>query len=353
MWLENKILKEDLEYIVSCDFIPFEKLRNKTILITGATGLIGQNLVNALIFANIKKQLNIKVLALVRNIEKANMLFSNQIKENKGLEFIIGDVRNFESPKCDIDYIIHGASITQSKDFVEKADEVKDISINGTKYLLDFAKQKNTKSFVYLSSMEVYGYPEKGHICKEDESYDFDINQPRNSYPIAKLECEKLCKESSISTKVVRLAQTFGLGITKDDNRFFAMVARCIKENKDIVLNTKGETERCYLYTADAVTAILTVLLNGKDKEIYNAANEDTYCSIKAVAEKAVKEIAKDKIKLLVNIKDNEKYPNPTYLDLDISKLRFLNWNYNINYMSSYNNYICKYISRMIESIYE
>lgn len=349
MWLENKIIHEDLEYINSRDFIPWKNLRNKTIFVTGTTGLIGQNLVNGLLYANIKRKLNLKILGLVRSLDKANEKFRKQLEETKALKFVIGDVRDFDFPTENIDYIIHGASITSSKDFIEKPEEVKNIAIEGTKHLLELARIKNVSSFVYLSSMEVYGFPEKGHICTEDESWIFDINESRHSYPLAKLECEKMCKEYcdkyEVSTKSIRLAQTFGPGINYDDKRIFAQFARCAIENKDIVLHTKGETERCYLYTADAVTSILIVLLNGKNGEIYNAANPETYCSIKEMAENIAHNIACDKIKVLYDQNDlNKGYFNKTFLNLSINKIEKLGWKYNKFIDKQLNNYIHIYI---------
>ena len=344
MWIDNKIVKEDLEYINSCDFISWDKLRNKTIFVTGTTGLIGQNLVNGLLYSNIKRNLNLKILGLVRNIEKANDKFKSQLQETNALKFVVGDVRDFEYPECNIDYIVHGASITASKDFVEKPEEVKSIAIDGTKHVLELARTKKVSSFVYLSSMEVYGYPEKGHVCTENESYDFNPNEPRNSYPIAKLECEKLCKEYyekyGISTKSIRLAQTFGPGVDYDDNRIFAQFARCVIENKDIVLHTKGETERCYLYTADVVTAILTVLLNGNSGEIYNAANPETYCSIKDMANIMCDEICKGKINTKVNEHKKTEYLNTVFYLLNIDKIKRLNWEYRFSLKKSYERLI-------------
>lgn len=353
MWTDNKIVKEDLEYINSCGFIPWEKLRNKTIFVTGATGLIGQNLINGLLYSNIKKNLNIKVIALIRNIDKANEKFKNQLQETKALEFIIGDVRNFEYPKCNIDYIVHGASITASKDFIEKSLEVKNIAVDGTKHLLELAREKKVSSFVYLSSMEVYGYPKKGHVCKEDESWIFDLYEPRNSYPIAKLECENICKDYckkyDISTKSIRLTQTFGPGAEYNDSRVFVEFARCVLENRNIVLHTKGETERCYLYTADAITAILTVLLSGNKGEIYNAANAETYCSIKEMAENIVHNVSKGKIDIVFDNNNNNKYFNKTYLKISTHKLERLKWEFCKDFNEKSNNYMYIYLHRIIE----
>lgn len=346
MWKKNNVEKNDVEYINSCSFIPWRELENKTVFVTGASGFVGQNLINGLLYVNAKRNLNMKILGLVRSIEKAKKIFDLQPKYLDALEFVIGDIRTFEYPKQNIDYIIHGASITSSKDFVEKSEEVKSIAIDGTNHLLELAKIKNVLSFVYLSSMEVYGYPKKGHICREDESWDFDSKVKRNSYPIAKHECENICKEyynnNGLPIKIVRLAQTFGprKGL---DNRLFSYFEKCINNNEDIVFKTRARSERCYIYITDAVTGILTVLLNGKDNDIYNLANSSMYCSVSEIAKKAIL-YNNSKINISYDI-DNNYYPDENYLLLDTQKITSLKWKPNYSYDS------IKYMSKNRKNI--
>ena len=322
------IFDEDIENAVNAEFIPWSKLMDKTILITGATGLIGRTLVNVLNFANKKKQLNLKIIGLVRDEKRANDIFKNIIDDN-ALEFIIGSVEKLPEIAGKIDYIVHGASQTASKEFVNHPVETLQTTLNGTMNLLKLAKDKSVKGFVYLSSMEVYGYPDKGHKVFENEIGKFEPQNMRNSYPIGKIASENLCcgyaKEYGIHAMSVRLTQTFGAGVNYNDTRVFAYFARCVKEKKNIVLKTKGETERCYLYTTDAATAILMVLLNGKAGEIYNAADENTYCSIAEMAEKVA---ANGGIRVEYDIQDiaANGFPDTLYMDLNTNKLKQLGW---------------------------
>ena len=322
------IFDEDIENAVNAEFIPWSKLMDKTILITGATGLIGRTLVNVLNFANKKKQLNLKIIGLVRDEKRANDRFKNIIADNT-LEFIIGSVEKLPEIAGKIDYIVHGASQTASKEFVNHPVETLQTTLNGTMNLLKLAKDKSVKGFVYLSSMEVYGYPDKGHKVCENEIGKFEPQNMRNSYPIGKIASENLCcgyaKEYGIPAMSVRLTQTFGAGVNYNDTRVFAYFARCVKEKKNIVLKTKGETERCYLYTTDAATAILKVLLNGKAGEIYNAADENTYCSIAEMAEKVA---ANGGIRVEYDIQDiaANGFPDTLYMDLNTNKLKQLGW---------------------------
>lgn len=343
MWTENKIFKEDLEYITSAVFIDWQKLDNKTVFVTGATGLIGYTLVSALLYRNLKYQSNIKIIALVRNITKAKEKFAEQLKQNLNLKFVIGDVENLPQIDEKIDYIVHGANPTASSYFVENPVETIKSAVWGTNNILNLAKEKNISGLVYLSSMEIYGAPHTDELIDEAHGTTVDTMSVRSCYPEAKRLCEALCAsyadEYKVPAKVVRLAQTFGPGIEKNDNRVFAEFLRCAIKKQDIVLQTKGTSKRCYLYTADAVTAILTVLLNGKVGEAYNAANENTYCSIKDMANLVKNEICNGKIQIIFganNIERIKTFMPKMYMKLSIVKLKNLGWIYSVGLKDMY-----------------
>jgi nucleoside-diphosphate-sugar epimerase len=177
--------------------------------------------------------------------------------------------------------------------------------------------------------MEVYGYPEKGRKVRESYSGAVDSLNVRSSYPLSKKMCENICvsyaAEYGVPARIIRLTQTFGAGVKQGDKRIFGYLADCAYKGEEIVLKTKGETERDYLYTADAITAILTVMLSGKDGEAYNAADEGTYCSIAEMAG-AVSE--KWGTGLRVEAADAAKsgFLDTLYMDLDTSKLKSLGW---------------------------
>lgn len=322
------ILYKDLRDLDKIEFISWEELKNKTILITGAAGLIGFGLISALNYINSKYELNITVLALVRDVARAKERFQDIF--NCGiLKLIHGSVEDLPIIEQPLDYIIHGASQTASKEFVNHAVETIQTSIIGTKNLLELAKAKKVASFVYLSSMEVYGYPEQGHKVVENEIGAFCPLNLRNSYPISKIAAEAMCcaysKEYDVPAKIVRLTQTFGPGVNYNDSRVFAYFARCAKEKKNIVLKTKGETERSYLYIMDAVTAILAIMLNGDAGRAYNAADENTYCSIVKMAQKVALDAG---IQVEFDIQDNllNGFAETLFMDLDTSSLKELGW---------------------------
>lgn len=321
-------LTQDMEYICNAQFVPWEKLKDKTILITGATGLIGFTLVQALLYANRQRCLHLRVLALVRDLERAKNRFEG-FADDTALEYILGNVEDLPRIKEPIDYIVYGASQTASKAFVNQPVETILTAIRGTGNLLELARAKSVSGMVYLSSMEVYGHPEKGHKVTEDEIGSLLPLDVRNSYPISKIQCESLCcayaREYGVPVMSARLTQTFGPGANYNDGRVFAEFARCVVEKRDIVLKTKGETERCYLYTADAATAILTILLKGSSGQAYNVANESTYCSIAEMAEKVARQGG---INVRYDIQDERAngYPSTLYMYLDTSLLQSLCW---------------------------
>lgn len=325
----KEIFEEDLAIIARLPVDFLAPLANKTIFVTGATGLIGFTLIKALLHINQKHSLNIKILALVRNFKKAESIFG---KQDECLKFIISDISQKMFIAEPIDYIVHGASQTSSKAFVHEPVETIYTAFNGTANMLEIAKEKKVFSFVYLSSMEVYGTPATDEKIPETHPTDLDTMSVRSCYPESKRMSESLCKsyfsEYSVPTKVIRLTQTFGPGVSYNDGRVFAEFARCAIENRDIILHTKGETKRNYLYTADAVTAILTVLLKGKNGEAYNAANENTYTSIYEMANIVATHCASGKIKTIIQEEDIAKfgYASALKMNLDISKLQDLGW---------------------------
>jgi len=346
MWIENNIFKEDLEYINSVEFLDWKKLDNKTLFVTGATGLIGYYLTNALLYRNLKFNSNIKIIALVRNTDKARSMFKEQIKVNSSICFVNGDVEQLPEIDGDIDYIVHGASPTDSSFFVERPVETIKIAVQGTINVLELAKKKRSQGLVYLSSMEVYGAPHIECLISETQGTTLDTMSVRSCYPEAKRICESLCasyaSEYGVPANVIRLAQTFGPGVHLDDNRVFAEFARCAIQNNDIVLQTLGTSKRCYLYNADAITAILAVLLSNRTGEAFNAANHKTYCSIVEMANIVAKEIGKNGIDVCVTTdgKHEQKFSPPHLLKLDSSKIEKLGWKATRNLKEMYERMI-------------
>lgn len=299
---------------------------NQKILVTGATGLIGSAIVKKLL-----KQGDNKVVALVRNPEKAERIFADYRKDN--LEIMVSDICDLKPNFIGVDYIIHSASQTSSKAFVNQPVETINTAIKGTTAVLEFARVNPIKSFVYLSSMEVYGSPITDEKISENHNTNLDTMSVRSCYPESKRMCENICTsyfvEYGVPVKIVRLTQTFGAGVEYNDGRVFAEFARCAIEGRNIILKTKGETKRNYLYLEDAVDAVLTVLLKGTDGNAYNAANEDTYCSIYEMAKLVAEKCYDKKINVVIEENDDTAklgYAPTLKMNLSTEKLQNLGW---------------------------
>lgn len=338
----SSILIED--FVAIAVRYDFSSLRNHSVFITGSTGLLGSQLVLFMDYLNQNKDFGIKIYALCRSEEKAVRVFSDSYSR---IHCVYGDVLNLPVVTDSIDYVIHGASITASKEFINHAVETIDIAVNGTLNILRFANEKKVKSFVYLSSMEAFGVTDgKGEVREEDLGY-IDVSSPRSSYMESKRMCENLCAcfsaEYGLDVKSVRLAQTLGAGIDYNDTRVAAYFARCVIEGKDIVLKTEGKTKRPILYSSDAITAILTVLLKGKKGNVYTAANPETFRTIRETAEMIVEKIANNTIKLNFDIKEvpAEYAPNLNLnLNLNVDKLCSLGWKPEVGLQEAYKRFV-------------
>ena len=299
-----------------------------TILVTGATGLIGRCIIYTLLEWNRENPDHlIGIAAVVRDKIKAERYFGTT-----EIQYIVGDIQTVDFGQIHADYIIHGASETSSKVFVDKPVKVIKTALEGTRHMLEYAVKNRIKGFVYLSSMEVYGTPETDEKITENYTASPDTMKVRSCYPESKRMCETMCvsymAQYGLPVAVFRLAQTFGEEVEYTDQRVFAEFARCVIEKKDIVLKTKGETKRSYLYLQDAVEAIFLVISRAGYGEAYNVANEETYCSIVEMAQLVAEQVASGRIGVRVELEETEKlgYAPTLHMNLDTSKLRKLGW---------------------------
>lgn len=341
---KDYILQEDLDYIAN-SFPDIDKLKNSAILVTGATGLVGSYTVKALATINRIHNAGMKIIALVRNPEKAKSVFG-ELLERGDIVLLIGDVLKKIETQISIDYIIHCASVTNSKEMVTKPVETICVAVDGTRNILELAKEKNVKSAVYISSMEVYGSPDSTlpYICENDYGY-VDVLNVRSCYPEGKRMCECLCAsyahEYNLPIKTARLAQTFGAGVSKNETRVFAQFARSLINNEDIILHTKGESTGNYCYTRDCVLGILYIMLRGENGSAYNVTNENTNMTIKQMAQMIAEKSGK--ISVVFDIPEDALkfgYAPPVKMKLSSTKLRSLGWSSNVDMPEMYDRMI-------------
>jgi nucleoside-diphosphate-sugar epimerase len=325
-------LKEDLAQIISDDLIPWKRLQNATILVTGATGLIGGVLIRVLSAANKKHGLSLRILGHGRNEDKGKAL-----SRECGTEFICGDIRKdlpAETLPPVLDYIIHGAAVTKSADMVSMPVDVIATAIDGTRNVLELARHRHCGSMVFLSSMEVYGRTELTEVRETDLGY-LDLTAARSSYPESKRICESLCAayaaQYGLPVKIARLARTFGAGTPNDetDMRVAMQFARKTVSCEDIELHTAGNSIANCCCTSDVISGLLMLLLKGENGEAYNISNPDASMTIRNMAELVANEVCCGKIRVDVLIpEDIEKrgYAPDVGYRLNADKLKELGW---------------------------
>lgn len=319
----NQILKEDINNFVF-SFELSEFLNGSKILVTGATGLIGSTLVRCLLALN----KGIQITCPIRNLKKAKAIYGDDVQSIRFIECDLVEYLNSLTEKDDFKYIVHCASPTVGRYMTEHPVETYMLAIDSTRAILEYARKKQT-DIVYVSSLEYYGQNFDDTLITEDMQGYVNNTDPRSSYPLGKRAAEYLCvayaKQFDVNAKVARLTQTFGAGVSVDDNRVFAQFARSVIEGTNIVMHTKGESAKPYCYTTDCVSAILYILIQGEKGEAYNVANEETYISIKDMADFLCAHF-NPQLKVVVEEHPEMGYAPVTKLNLSTEKLKSLGW---------------------------
>lgn len=339
-------LSREYTELASSDRIPWSQLDGSSVFVTGATGLVGSLCVKLLLERNRCCNGSIRVYALVRSRDKALSVFEGYA-DDSGLQFVVGDLEDF-SCDADCDYVIHTACPTASSFFASHPVETIDAIVGGTKRVLEYARGACSKAVVYVSSMEMYGMgntrPGLDHLLTEADTGIVDPGKVRSCYPEGKRMAENYCvaysAEYGLPVRIARLAQTFGPGIPKNDRRLFAEVARSAMEGNDIVLKTTGESTRMYVYTADAVAAIMTILINGDSGSAYNVANPGTYSSVRGMAEQVMAWFSNGEGHVVIDVDPSAPYPPEHHLPLDVSRLRGIGWCPTVDLKDMYRNLI-------------
>lgn len=336
----NKILEEDIRKIATSQLIDWSKFKNQNILITGATGLICSLITRAFLYRNNNFNQNTKLFLLVRDNQNAKEIFG----ENSFIELIETDIEKFNKIELieKIDYIIHGASPTKSKFFVNNPVETINTAVIGTKNVLEVAFQNNIKSMVYMSSMEMYGTFYEDINVDENKLGYINPLDVRSSYSEGKRICElysySYFKEYNVPVKMARIAQTFGPGISKNETRVYKYFLDCILNNEDIILKSTGSTIINFSYTVDTVLGILYILLNGENGEAYNIVSDKTNMTILDSAKWLVETFGDNKIKVKceANLQKSEGLAPDNKMILDNGKLKSIGWESYYNLKDGY-----------------
>ena len=278
-----KTYRDDIQQVFS-EHLPWEKLSGTNILVTGATGLIGSTLVDALM-ANPHRDYS--VYASGRNLARARKRFENYFSM-ESFSFIEYDVTLPLQTHIHFDYIIHAASPASPNAFSKNPVEIVKANIQGVSNLIEYGIKHGMKRFLYVSSGEVYGEGD-GRVITEDYCGYVDSLNPRSCYPSSKRAAETLCasyaSEYDVDVVIARPCHVYGPHFTELDNRVYAQFIRNILNGEDIVMKSRGEQIRSWCYVVDCVSALLYILLKGASGNAYNVADPNSVLSVKQLAD--------------------------------------------------------------------
>lgn len=319
---------EDIK--VSLGSIPdIQKLKSKSILITGGTGMICSAVVDILLYLNHEFDYKVNIILAGRSKERTAKRF--YIADDKAdYQFVPFDAQTGFKDSVKADYILYGASPADPKSFESMPVETIMANVIGLKSALDSAKANPGCRLLYISSSEVYGKKDNKDPYKESDYGFVDILNPRSCYPNAKRLSETLCasykKEFGVDFVIARPGHIYGPQITTTDSRATAQFTRKAIAGEPIVMKSAGTQLRSYTYTLDCASAILAILLNGQSGEAYNISNPHSIVTIRQIAEEFSKAAGQELV--FENPTDQEKagYNLMDNSSLDSKKLESLGW---------------------------
>lgn len=316
---------EDLNNIL-CN-IGIGELCNKSFLITGSTGLLGSVLIDALMLAN-HRNANISVYAVGRNKEKAFERFGEYYDDDY-FHFIEQDVRQPLPNEINVDYIIPLASNTHPLAYSQYPIETIEINVKGAEYALEKAVECDA-TVLYPSTVEIYGNARGEDVFTEDYTGQLNLSTARACYTESKRVSEALCQsfiaEREVKVKIVRLSRIFGPTMLMSDSKASSQFIIKALNGEDIILKSKGEQYFSYTYTADAVSAMLTVLANGENGVPYNISNELCNVHLKDFARYCAEWAGKNVVFDLPSDIEKKGFSVAMQAILDNSRLKSIGW---------------------------
>ena len=321
------------DVISICNLFPcWDELQSKSLMLSGATGMIGSFLVDVILQKNIQSNLNCTVYALGRNAEKAKTRFS-KFADDPHLVFIPYDVKLplVRDDIGNVDYVLHLASNTHP--MLYATDPIGTITTNiiGVQNLLDFSVDHHATRFVFASSNEIYG-ENRGDVEFFEESYCgyIDCNTLRAAYPESKRCGEALCQaykaQKGLDVIIARFTRSYGPTMEMSNTRALSQFIKKAIAGEDIVLKSDGTQYFSYTYMADAISGLLYAMLKGESGEAYNIADENGDIMLKDLANVIAEINGKKVVFEQPDAVEAAGYSKATKARLKGNKLKALGW---------------------------
>lgn len=325
-------VQEDLKQLLEQN-IPWHLLRDKTVLITGATGMLASYVGFTLLYLNEQLGLNIKPIFLARSEQKLKQVYGDALANTY---ILVQDVCEPIKHDVAVDYIFHAAGAASPYYIINDPVGIINANVQGTQQVLELARNNQTKNIVFASTREVYGHVADKTSITETDMGILDPLNPRNCYPESKRLAEALLTayhtQYGINFNSMRIAHTYGPGMQiEGDGRVMSDLINDAVNARDIILKSTGEAERAFCYITDAVSGIFHVMLQGDATKSYNLANEREPIRIIDLAH-LLQRIANNRksVRIKVNASDSAGYTNYPRTGLDTTRLNALNWQPNV-----------------------
>lgn len=324
-----ELYKNDIQLLTD-EFNGWEQLSEKTMLITGATGMIASTIIDIIMYRNEKFNQETKIIAISRNEQKARERFE-LYWNSPYFSYISHDMANPLLNLERADYILHAASNTHPKAYATEPVQTITANVLGTYELLNYAAELGCERFLCFSSVEIYG-ESRNDVDKFTESYlgYIDCNTVRAGYPEAKRISESLCNafaaQKGLDFVIGRFSRVYGPTMRKDDSKAIAQFIRKAVEREDIVLKSEGNQLYSYTYVIDAAMAAIYLLVYGQKGEAYNISDENSEITLKELAQILADEAGSRVVFELPDAVEKAGYSTATKAVLDNTKIKDLGW---------------------------
>jgi len=285
----QKIIEEDLK-IISESLKQFKDvIKGKTFLVTGGAGFLGSW------FCDVLNEFDAKIICL-DNLTSGSKKNVEHLLGKKNFEFVGADVCTFRTDQK-LDYIIHMATMASPPLYQKYPIQTLDASVLGTRNMLELAKQKNVKAFLFTSTSEIYGDVPNNRIPTPEDYYGY-VNPygPRSMYDEGKRVAEAYCysyfKKFNLPIRIARIFNTYGPRLDiKATSQYGRVVVKFIDQalnGKAVTVYGDGSQTRSFCYITDQMIGLFKLLLiPNLDGEIINIGN-DTEITISELAKKII-----------------------------------------------------------------
>lgn len=325
------LYEQQIEAIIKKQ-LPWDNLNGKTLLLSGATGMIGKCIIDILSAYNesLAGEQQVKVIAISRTESKARKRLE-KYWNREWFHYFACDVNENIAECGQADYVIHAASNTHPKQYSNDAIGTITSNVIGTKNLLDYAVNHGTQRFCFVSSVEIYG-ENRGDVDKFDEGYlgIIDCNTLRSGYPESKRVGESLCnaymQTYGLDFVIPRLSRVYGPTMLKDDTKAISQFIKKALAGENIVLKSEGTQKYSYTFVTDAAAAIIYIILLGNSGNAYNISDSESDITLRDLAEYLAELSSTSVVFELPKESERRGYSAATKAMLDSKKLESLGW---------------------------